>query len=364
MRHITVISSTLWVLSASSLLVACGRQDNNAFSDAIPAESLVSMDFPGADASSATASGMAAGVATADAAIDVASDAAVDIALDAAFDAATRKSVVTEDVESASCYDGTVELVKRANNTVKYVLNALDTITDYRYKKIGDNTYQWGPWDDSDSGLTKRLIVTVAEDGGYSYSFDAAVTGTEDFLSLVLGDIDAGSTRSSGSGNFVVNLDSREALEQTGTMGGVETFFYEQDELSNRSIYFTLSDYLFANGQRDNAILDFMGNADGTGMLDWFRNRDVYDDASGEALKEDLAYRSRWLSDHSGRCDGKTQGGDLGTHLVTVHQCWDTSTAQVYYQSELDAEVRTTEGDSTACSYADISYAEAYSASE
>jgi len=356
MRNITITTATLLALGASSLLVGCGRQDNNGFSEAIPNESLVNMDFPGADAASMTASGT-----TSQRTSEMPSGVTGE---NAAFDAATHKTIVTDDVESASCYDGTVELVTRANNTVKYVLNGLDTITDYRYKEIGYNTYQWGPWDDSDSGLTKRLIVTVAEDGSYSYSFDAAVTGTDDFLSLVMGELDAGSTRTSGSGNFVVNLDNREALEQTGTMGGLETFFYEQDELSNRSIYVTLSDYLFANGQRDNAILDFTGNADGTGLLDWFRNRDVYDDGTGEALKEDLAYRSRWQSDHSGRCDGKTQGGDLGTHVVTAHQCWDVSTAQVYYQSELDGEVRTTEGTEAACSYADISYAEAYSATE
>lgn len=345
MRTVTSSKLSSWMgilaLVGTSWLVGCGHRGSTDFSEAIPESSLVTMDVPGATVSSSTAS----------------SSLMPSVSLDRAL----QKGVMTDEVDSAGCYDGTVDLATRANYTVKYVLTGLDTITDYRYTVIGENTYQWGPWEDADSGLTKRLIVTEEVTGGYSYSYDAAVTGTEEFLTLILGEIEAGSTRTAGSGNFVVNLDALEALEQTGEKGGVLTFDYSQDELKNRHIHVGLSDYLFSNGERDDAILDFTGNADGTGLLDWTRNRNVYDDGAGEALKEDLTYRSRWTAEHSGRCDGKTNGGDLNTNVITAHQCWDVSTAEVYFQNELNDEVYTTRGDASKCSFSDISYAEFYS---
>lgn len=321
-------------------LIGCG-QGKTDFANAIPDAEMATMDAPGVESSARTSS-----------------SATQATSVPATFDYAVAKaSIQEEEVESAQCYDGTVELATTANNTVRYVLNALDTITDNPYTMVDEDTYLWGPWLDEEKGLSKQLLVTDMADGSYVYSYQAAAAASQDFLDIVTGVIDAGSTRTIGSGSFLINQDNREVLEPTGTLGGTMAYTYEQDAEKNRTIDVALTDYLFDNGERSNAQLFFDRASDSTGQLDWFRSRDVTDDGSGEALKEDVAYRSRWLADHSGRCDGQLKGGDFGTHVVTTHQCWDVSTAEVYYQSERDAAVYTTRGDVSLCAFSDTVYA-------
>lgn len=342
MRFSSMQMSSFLVLTPLLLgtLSGCGR-GNSDFADAIPDAEVATMDVPGVQSSAKSSSNAA--LATFD--------------LSALDQVLSKVSVQEGDVESAYCYDGTVELATGANNTVRYVLNALDTITDYRYTMVDEDTYLWGPWVDEEKGLSKQLLVTDMADGSYVYSYQAAAAASQDYLDIVTGVIDAGSTRTIGSGSFLINQDNRELLEPTGTVGGTMAFTYEQDAEKNRTIDVVLTDYLFDNGERSNAQLFFDRSSDSTGQLDWFRSRDVADDGSGEALKEDVSYRSRWLADHSGRCDGQLKGGDLGTHVITTHQCWDATSAEVYYQSERDAAVYTTRGDVGACVLSDTSYA-------
>ena len=330
------LKTSILSLAALSTLVACGQQDIG-FNAAIPDSELLTMDFPG------TAS----------------TTASVDVST---FDGFLAKTAIDEgeEVQPARCFDATKTLAENANKNVSYVLDTLDRVTEGPYTELSENTYLWGPMEDTENGVIKQLFVTANADGSYVYDFQAAPIDTGSFLSIVTGVIDAGSTNTVGSGSFVKNLDNLETVQPTGERAGVMTFDYSQDAEKIRVIDVDMVGYLFDNGEISDANLFFDRAADGSGQLDWYRWRDLSTSDPAETAMENSQWRSRWTPEHAGRCDGKMTDGELGTHLVTAHECWDTTTAQIWYTRELDGTTvdGTTTGDSSLCAFAEASYAE------
>lgn len=334
----------LSVLSVGVLPTAgCGMGPAREFEERLPASESLLLDFPGVSSARSTSTGDT---------------------LEQAFQPTSLPALALVPVEepsaedSAACYDGTLELSTRANATVAYVLNGLDTITDYRPQQVEQGVYEWGPWTSENGQLDLRLRMSEDEEGGYVYSFQGSQTGQETFLQLIFGVLEAGSTREAGTGSFVIDYDNLETLEATSARSGQAAFNYAYDGTGARDIRVQLTDFTFDNGERSDAILEFSREAEGSGVLDWSRSRDGYDDGTGEALQESYVYRSRWLADKSGRCDGTISGGDLGAHEVRSHQCWDSSTAEVYYLSELDGVEVKLRGSVESCVFADASYAD------
>lgn len=329
---LSVLSAVLWPLTG------CGLAPARDFVETLPSAAFLLVDFPGAEETSAARMSSAGAE------------------LEQAFRA--LPTLDGTEVDSAACYDGTLELATRANATVAYVLNGLDTVTDYRPQQVEDGIYQWGPWESQDGTLDLRLRMSMGEEGDYVYSFQGSSGLDEDYLQLIFGLIEGDSTREAGIGSFVLDYDNLEALQPSGERNGQASFGYQYDGTGAREIIVQLTDFMFESGEISDAVLEFERNADTTGVLDWFRMRDGYDDGMGEALQESYAYRSRWLADHSGRCDGIINGGDLGAHEVKSHQCWDSTTAEVYFVSELDGEEVKNRGALESCAFADAVYAD------
>lgn len=347
MYAMNTLKTSVLAIASVSMLVACG-QDDLGFNAAIPDAELLTMDFPNASTTTASAS--------------------VTSASAEAYDGIFAKESIEEgeEVESARCFDATKNLAEHANKNVSYVLDTLDRVTDGPYTEVNENTYLWGPAEDTENGVIKQLFVTANADGSYVYDFQAAPISTGFFVSIVTGVIDAGSTKTEGSGSFIKNLDNLEIVQPTGERAGVMTFDYSQDAEKVRVIDVNMVAYLFENGEKGDANLFFDRAADGSGALDWERWRDLSSSDPAETAQEFSQWRSRWTPEHAGRCDGKMTDGELGPHLVTAHECWDTTTAQVYYTREVDGQTSidsstgepVTSGDASLCAFADASYME------
>jgi len=255
--------------------------------------------------------------------------------------------------ELSEYYALTRGITREFNAGAGFVLLLVHTIVQYPPTTVDGDTYTWGPGSDPLDPADYRLIVVDNLDGTYDWHLDGRSKLATDaaFLTIVSGHAVEGSDPHRGSGDFTYDLDAaREVnpIDNANDQGRVTVVY----DLENRDGTDASLD-MHIEGV-DDAGADFVADyhyaemADRSGDFQFSLPTDVNEDGSA---KEDVVLRSRWLSDGSGRGDARITGGDLGADVVEASQCWDAGFKTVFYSDTHD--IIPTEGDESACSFAD-----------
>ncbi|MED5373689.1 MAG: hypothetical protein VX899_21910 [Myxococcota bacterium] len=255
--------------------------------------------------------------------------------------------------EWSQAYLFTASTTRSINGLTGFVLGMVDTITDYPASYVdGDQNHAvWGPWSDALDPVDTLLSVQLQDDGSTSWQFQQKPKGADDseYVAVIVGEVDAGSTREVHSGRFYIDFDMINALDPNQSATGEYAVDYEVDEEGVRG---------------EAAFNDFQDGAEPVDAL--YRYDQVHEGegsmdlgwtTAGADEEAELLYvvRSRWTEVGEGRSDALVTGGELGDNVALSSECWDTSFSSVYKETSWQGVV---EGEQGACAFAEAEYPE------
>ena len=232
------------------------------------------------------------------------------------------------------------------NGGAAIILGLVHAIVQYPVTSVEGDLYIWGPWTETLNPSEYRLTVSQDLAGDYHWSLEGrrrADGGAAPFLGVVAGIATPGEVEARGRGTFSIDFDVAEQLDPGGNDGeGALDVSYDLTQ-SPASV---IMDYAHANGSMFH--YEYLENADSSGDFQFTIDTDT--DDVGTAL-EHIQVRSRWESGGDGRSDFRLSGGDLGIVEATGVECWDDAFGRTYYTDSVNFQA--TEGDATACAFAD-----------
>lgn len=277
------------------------------------------------------------------------------INLPIASDGATSRT--SAGTEWAPYYDATRNVTETVNGMIKFVLGTVGYVTTLTPSWVDDAQTQamWGPY--SDSGLdpvSTGLWVTRNDDESYTWAIFQVPNGGSvdtDAVTIVAGQVDAGSTREDATGQFVVDFTTANTLDPAENLVGAFGVQYDYDADGVAAVA-SFDEYGYENGQLYTAAYEYSEAYEGEGQMDFAWLADV----NSSGVDELVALRSRWMADGSGRGDAFVTGGDISIDAATANNCWGTSFTTTYWADNVG--YRDPEGSEDQCVYASADYAE------
>jgi len=256
----------------------------------------------------------------------------------------------------APYYVVTRTVTRDLNGGTAWVLILVHAIVQYPATSTSGDTAIWGPWDGGAlDPASYRLTVTALADGSYDWSLDgkSKTDPGAHFITVIAGNAVPSVPEGQGSGRFTIDFDNAELVNPVDNAGkhGVVDIAYD---LAARTLDMQISTTEDRNGVQTPVDYHYTYGeaADGSGNMAFGFHGDT--DDPGDAA-EDGVVRSRWLQTGAGRTDIKLSGGDLGNQQITGSECWDTNFRETYYEDSVN--FMPTDGDPTACPYADQDFA-------
>jgi hypothetical protein len=233
--------------------------------------------------------------------------------------------------------------------TVAYVTTSFEPT----WSDTEANQAVWGPWQDSGlDPVSTGVWVQAMDDGSHEWAIFLVPNGGRveaDAGPIVAGVVDPESTREDASGIFVADFETASGMDPAYGLGGQFYVEYDYDAEGVAAIA-GFENYGTVQGERVNAVYAYDEDYAGAGSMDlaWLL------DVNGQGETEVATLRSRWTEEGAGRGDAKVIGGDLGAEEVTASECWGTDFQRAYYVDSW--EINPTEGDVSACAFADAEY--------
>jgi len=208
---------------------------------------------------------------------------------------------------------------------------------------------QWGPF--ASAGSPVMLALAEERVGAADYDFflggKAAGAPDSEFTGLLGGKahwVDA----THGSGELEMNFSAMNALDPAKNPATGAIAFVHDNTGDPRTVAVHFADFLDGTpgATPANATYQYAEYADASGSLQFGQRTNFDNDPRG--ILEDVMLLSRWSSTGAGRADVIAQNGSLPAGFV-VHatECWDATTARVYYTEDVDPTK--TEGSLSAC---------------
>lgn len=249
----------------------------------------------------------------------------------------------------ATFYVETRGVTQMFNGGAAWVLVLVHTIVQFPVTSVNGNVYTWGPW--SGNALDPanyKLDVTANADGTYDYVFSGAAKSdaSQHFVAVITGHADPTPGELQGNGDFLLDFDAARAIDpvdNANNKGQVEAHY----DLKAKHLDLTIMS-TDASGAPASLDYSYDETADGGGDM----TLDLLANVGGTAAAEDVTLRSRWKVTGAGRGDARIAGGDLGSNQAIASECWDQTFARVFYTDS--ANFQPTEGDASACVFADV----------
>lgn len=245
--------------------------------------------------------------------------------------------------ELSPWYVATRDVTRMLNGGTAYVLILAHTIVLFPPTTTEGDTYTWGPWSQALDPAEYRMTVTELADGTFDWQLDGRnKSGGAGFETVVGGNAVRG-----GKGVFTLDFDAAERVNPRENDGkGVIDAAYD---VPGRALDLSIDSVDDAGGAPVHVEYAYREQADGAGDMVFSVTGDT-DDVG--ARPEEATIRSRWQKDGAGRADLRLRNGDLAAE-ITASDCWDRSFLRVYYTDS--ARWQPTEGDASACVFADVS---------
>jgi hypothetical protein len=253
--------------------------------------------------------------------------------------------------DDASFYEFTRQITDGVDNGTFQIVAAIAAVTSYPPSSVNDTQATWGPGGDALDPVNWRVTVTQVGAAEFDYEVDGRPhgdTSDADFKAIVTGHGYGKSHPSYRSGTLTVYGDVLRALDPTQSSGGTAKILYDARNYPRTvTADITTSD---GSGQWYDASVTH--GVDGSGQLLLTALADTATPADGKNTSVDE--NSRWDATGAGRADVKLTGGDYGSTVVLVSQCWSATFAQSYYTDSVDYQP--TAGDPASCVFAQAQF--------
>lgn len=249
--------------------------------------------------------------------------------------------------ETSKWYVATRDVTRTLNGGTAWVLGLVHLIVQFPATSVDGDTSVWGPHSDALDPSEWKLSVTALGDGSYDWKLESRskTQANAVFETLTHGNAVPSVPAGRGTGTFTVDFDAARRVDPTSRDAGVMTATYD---LSARHLEID-AETPDESQQLVATHYEYDEADDGGGSMLLSLTGDTEDEG---ALPEVALVHSRWLATGAGRADVRLTSGDL-TAEVTASECWSTMFARVYYTDS--AEWQPTEGDVSACAFADVS---------
>jgi hypothetical protein len=220
----------------------------------------------------------------------------------------------------------TVESVNGVNAMVDSLLGIVDLVRSHPPTSREDNSRIWGPFPADDAPAHEVRMVSVREGfGEFTWGFEVAPSGTDEWRAIFSGLHSAGATVREGDGRFAFDGVAVDEINQAN-----ETPFYLEADYDHRdgsAVSFSVWRERPLEDELPLATYDYAIDPDAAGTLVF----DAPEWEIGEGGKpEHWRVTSHWAPDLGGRGDASVTGGDLGGIVVEWTECWLPDGTLVY----------------------------------
>lgn len=321
---------TISVLFTSAIfLTSCSQATSENFSEAFPAEDILTIQTQGLEESSGALQSMSLALVG----------------------------------DRADLHDLSFAIAFSVNAHAHSILSILWFITRFEPNLIETDAEitqaTWGPFRDNE-GLNLEYVLHVQrfvdeEDGRKTYAFAVAgrTFGSQDEWTIFL----KGGAKPFVSGHAnrygVVQLDLNQlrTLNPTEDDVGVFTFVYLQ-EPDAHAVAAVLED-VWADADQDeltSATYFYGRSSEGFAVLEFDTQSDIASDA-GDA-QESINIKTGWFKNGHGRADAHVTGGDLQDAEGSLTECWSGNLLQTYFRfttQGLSPDIDIEDGDVANC---------------
>ena len=314
-------ATTLTILLAGAMLAGCLRAPEDEYRDAVPRSEELSVEVPGSggEGSAGRASAPVVG-------------------------------------ERADFYQLTRDTSRGVNGTLWVTLAILHHVVSYPATEVHEDHAVWGPWTETLSPITYKLIVERVETGHYRYVLQGKprAEGDEAFVDLLGGETEVDDEAGVKRGTIGYNIDAAHALDEGEHPYRGRIAASWDAGASPRVVEAGFEGIFNERGEGPvDALYRYRENDDGSGSFEFGMRADIANDGS---LAEDVVIMTRWDASGAGRGDAIIQGGDAGGEVVYANECWDASFDRTYWVDTHD--IQPNEGDSGACPYSEPLWSE------
>lgn len=268
----------------------------------------------------------------------------------------TAKSVSkAEEKEWSEYYLLTADVTEDVNGMIGFVLGLTSAIVTWQRPTTYDaeaGYAEWGPYSETLDPVETVLWIQENEDGSLNWAYDQwPKDDTSARVSVIVGEVDAGSTKEDNTGRFTIDFTTMHELDPTTEF---DQGLFAADYTLNPEGAAATVDFTDFTILSTDAAYEYTSTTAGDGTMGLLVNYDITPEL-GTGVNEDHSIFSRWAADGSGRGDATVTGGDLGSTTYHASECWNTSFERAYYTEDWS---NITEGDLGACSFADTVYYE------
>lgn len=246
----------------------------------------------------------------------------------------------------ASFYEFTRQITDGVDSGTFQIIAVIDAVTSYPPTTVNDTQAVWGPGGDALDPVNWRVTVTQTASEEFDYEIDGRPhgdTNDADFQAIVTGHGYGKSHPSYRSGTLTVYGAVLQALDPSESNGGTAKITYDARTYPRTvTADITTSD---GSGQWYDASVTHAADGSGELVLTALADDSNPPDGKNESVDEN----SRWNASGAGRADVQMSGGDYGSTVVLVSQCWSDAFAQTYYTDNVSTMPTT--GDAASCAF-------------
>lgn len=254
--------------------------------------------------------------------------------------------------EQADLYKLTRAVTVTVNGGTVAVLGLIALITNEEPTTASKDSATWGPYTDSLSPNTWRLVVNRVAQDQYNYSLEGRGKNEPDsaFRAVLTGN-HKHMGKNLGKGTFLIDWDVAKTLPEHDANVGKADFTYSRETTSaEASIEVAFHQVLDKDtGKLVDANYLYKKRPNSGGNFEFTIKKDM---VVGVAL-ESASINSRWSEDGAGRSDVKVKGGDLATE-ATASECWDQNFLSRFL--ELSYDPSKNYGSNSACAFQSAQY--------
>jgi hypothetical protein len=254
-------------------------------------------------------------------------------------------------VQTAQLYVLTRQTTVAVNGLVGGVLDTLGAIAGTKPSSVGPDSAAWGPFSDALSPVAWRLSIHQLGPGQHTFELDIRPkAGTDgDFQTFLQGASEGSNQRGPSLGTFSVNLGLAQQLDPVGNPNVGQVVASWNVQPIAREVHVVLAGVHGPSEPPASADIGAVLFPDGSGALAFDANATL---VVGSDAVDVGRVGSHWMASGAGRADAEVHQGDGGWG-AQLTECWNTSFDRVYLRAETSTGDGGTEGDPSACVFAD-----------
>jgi hypothetical protein len=254
-------------------------------------------------------------------------------------------------VETAQLYALTRQTTAAVNGLVGGVLDTLGAMARTPPSAVSPDSAEWGPFTDALSPVAWRLDISQLGPGQHAFQLEIRPKAGADaeFQPFLQGTSEGSGQDGPSLGTFSVDLGLAQRLDPVGNPNVGQIFASWSAQTNGREVHVILAGVHAPSEPPATADVGAVLFPDGSGVLAFDANTNLV--ASGKVVEVGRV-GSHWIATGAGRADAEVHQVDGGWD-ARLTECWNASFDRVYLRAETSVGDGGTEGDPSACVFAD-----------